>query len=106
MGDIMDFIIKNFVELLFSIGLMIIGLLFNKIKKYYINVESSVIGVKYLLKTKIIEEYDRIKEKGYITLYQKENIISLYNEYKKFGEDNFIKEIMDEIDNIKVESCK
>ena len=102
----MDFIFKYFVELLFSIGLMIIGLLFNKIKKYYKNVESSVSGVKYLLKTKIIEEYDRIKEKNCITLYQKENIISLYNEYKRFGEDNFIKEIMNEVDEIKIESCR
>ena len=102
----MDFILKNFVEILFSIGLMIIGLLFNKIKKYYKNVESSVSGVKYLLKTKIIEEYDRIKEKNCITLYQKENIISLYNEYKRFGEDNFIKEIMNEVDEIKIESCR
>lgn len=102
----MDFIVKNFIEILFSIGFMIIGLLFNKIKKYYKNVESSVSGVKYLLKTKIIEEYDRIKEKNCITLYQKENIISLYNEYKKFGDDSFIKEIMSEVEEIKIESCR
>ena len=102
----MDFLLKNFLELLFSIGLMIIGILFNKIKKYYLNVESSVKGVKYLLKTKIIEEYDRIKEKDCITLYQKENIISLYDEYKKFGDDNFIKEIMSEIEEMKIKDCK
>lgn len=106
MEEIMEFISKYFIELLFSFGIMIIGFVFNKIKKYYISVESSVKGVKVLLKTKIIEEYDRIKERGEITLYQKENIISLYNEYKQFGEDKIIKEIIEELEKINIVNCK
>ena len=102
---IMDFIVQYWLEFLFGVVVALLGYLVHKIKRYYKTLETSVEGVRILLKTKIIEEYHQIKKENVATMYQKQNLANLYQEYQKFGEDNFIEDMMQELDKIPITKC-
>lgn len=96
----MNFIINYWLEFLFGLVIMFLGFLGHRISRYYQNLVSSVDGVKVLLKAKIIEEYNMIRQNPSVSIYQKQVLLDLYHEYKKFGSDRFIDEIIDDINHM------
>lgn len=101
----MEFIMQYWIEFLFGLVVTLLGYLVHKVKVYYKNLETSVEGVRILLKTKIIEEYHNIKKENVVTMYQKQNLADLYQEYQKFGKDSFIEDMMMELDKIPITKC-
>lgn len=59
-------------------------------------------GVQVLLKEKIIEKYNKYKEAGSMSLYDKEMIDEIYNEYKNLGGNGVIEKIVDNIEEIPI----
>lgn len=98
----MEFIVKYWLEFLFSLVIAFIGYVAHKLGRYYKTIETSVTGVRVLLKTRIIEEYNHVKQAQCISMYQKQTILELYQEYKKLGGNGLIDDIMEQIDNIPI----
>ncbi len=98
----MDFIVKYWIEFLFSLVIAFIGYIVHRLGRYYKTIETSVTGVRVLLKTRIIEEYNRVKQARQISMYQRQTILDLYQEYKKLGGNGLIDDIMEQIDSIPI----
>lgn len=97
----MNFIVEYWVEFLFTGLIGFVTYLFRKVKVYYQLIENLKFSTIKLLYIEIIIKYKKAKEEGYFTLYEKESIKSLYQEYKNLG-GNQLMEFMDEIDHIPI----
>lgn len=103
----MDFILKYWVEFAFSIVISLLTLLFKKIKKYYQNINNLKTSVLELLRNQIIALFNIYSKRECIDLYEKNALENLYIEYKKLGGDGFIDDLMEKIDELKIEkNCK
>lgn len=96
----LSFVITYWVEILFSLIASYIAFVFRKIKK-------QIETIKYLdeaaclnLKMHILEKYKTIKEKGHITIDDKEEILTLYNLYKKLDCSNVFVDIFNELNDM------
>lgn len=54
-------------------------------------------GVQALLRAEIIRIYNKYMEKGYIPIYERENLEHLYAEYKALGGNGVIEDLIDKL---------
>ena len=59
-------------------------------------------AVQSLLRDRLIEKYRLFKIKGEMTILDKENIDSLFEEYKELGGNGTIKELMEDLEHTKI----
>lgn len=97
-----EFILKYWIEFLFSILLTLGGYLFKQIKKYKIKIDLLQDGMQVILKTKINDVYERVSNKKCITLYEKDLIVDIYNNYKKLGGNGFTTDLMEKINELPI----
>lgn len=95
-----SFIMEYWIEILFSLLVTVITHLYRKIFKYLKKIDILEKQACLNLKMHILEKYETIKKKEYITLEEKEEIINLYIIYKKLGCSNIVEEIIKELANI------
>lgn len=102
-----DFIVKYWLQFVFGIIATIIATMFKRIESYKKKLDSTQSGVKALLKTRIIENYTRIIERGFITLEEKESINDMYNEYKNLGGNGVVSDVINELSGLEIKTaCK
>lgn len=96
----MDFIINYWIEVTFSTIIFLIGYLYKKIIEYKKLMNATKNGVQALLKAKIIEKYNDYNIIGKMTIYDKETVNLLYNEYKNLNGNGVIDKLFDELQKI------
>ncbi|SRR5574344_1762963 len=98
----LEFIIKYWIQILFTLILSLFTHFFREISKYKKKLDATNEGIIVLLKVKIIEQYNNFTKKDTISIEEKEGIIDLYNVYKKFECCDVIKDLMEKINSIQI----
>lgn len=96
----LSFILNYWIEILFSLIVTVITFIYRKIFKYVKKIDILKEGACLNLKMHIIEKYEKVLKKKYITIEEKEEIMTLYNVYKKLECSNIVEEIIKELSNI------
>lgn len=97
-----SFIINYWIEIVFSLIVTFLTYLYRKIIKYIKKIDILKDQVCLNLKMHISEKYELIKKKNLITMEEKEEIITLYELYKKLECSNIADEMVKEINNIPI----
>lgn len=63
-------------------------------------------GVQALLRNEIISNYNKHMEKGYMPIYERENIDRMYHEYKNLGGNGVVEELMEKLNHLPTEGGK
>lgn len=95
-----SFIINYWIEILFSLIVTVLSHLYRKISKYIKRIKTLEKESCLNLKIHIIQKYEAIKKREYITMDEKEEIIELYDLYKNLECSSIVDEIMKEISNM------
>lgn len=95
-----SFIINYWIEIVFSLIVTFLTYLYRKITKYIKKIDILKDQACLNLKMHISEKYELIKKKNFITMEEKEEIITLYELYKKLECSNIADEMVKEINNI------
>lgn len=95
-----SFIIHYWIEIVFSLIVTFLTYLYRKITKYIKKIDILKEQACLNLKMHISEKYELIKKKNFITMEEKEEIITLYELYKKLECSNIVDEMVKEINNI------
>lgn len=95
-----SFIINYWIEIVFSLIVTFLTYLYRKIIKYIKKIDILKDQACLNLKMHISEKYELIKKKNFITMEEKEEIITLYELYKKLECSNIADEMVKEINNI------
>lgn len=93
----LSFIVHYWIEILFSVIVTILTHLYRKISKYIRKIDKLENEACTNLKIHIKEKYTEIKKKEYITMEEKEEIMELYELYKKLECSNIVDEMVKEI---------
>ena len=99
-GIMLEFIMKYWIEFSFGLVISFITFLCKRINYYYKVMNSTKNGVKVLLKGEIIRRYNEYKKIGCLSLFDKEIITELYEEYKNLGGNGIIEDMIDDISEI------
>lgn len=96
-----EFIMKYWLEALFSGVLFVMGLIVKKIKKRQELQEkkNSAIenGVQALLRNELIRRYREYEGKGEISIIDLENVERMFEEYKNLGGNGTVKKMYEEL---------
>lgn len=97
----LEFIIKYWIEVLFTLICTTFTLIFKyvlkKIKKQSDKQNAMESGVQALLRDRLIDRYREVKEKNEISILDRENLEHMYNEYVNLGGNGTVKQLMDEL---------
>ena len=93
----LSFIVHYWIEILFSVIVTILTHLYRKISKDIRKRDKLENEACTNLKIHIKEKYTEIKKKEYITMEEKEEIMELYELYKKLECSNIVDEMVKEI---------
>lgn len=96
----LQFIAKYWIEVGFGLMIGFITFIYRKIGHYYIVMNSTKNGVKVLLKGEIIRRCNLYRQTGSITIFDKEIIMDLYQEYKNLGGNGLVEDMIKEISKI------
>lgn len=93
----LDFILKYWLQELFTVICLLIGYLFKKITKLWKRQHAIENGVQALLRNELIRRYREYELKGEISILDKENITHMYEEYKNLGGNGTVEKLYDEL---------
>lgn len=99
-----EFIMKYWLE--FGFGLITIALtawvkyLHNQDKVRKAEQEAIKKGIQALLRDRIIEQYNKFMEKGYIPIYAMENVEAMYKQYKALDGNGTVKELYEQLQEL------
>lgn len=60
-------------------------------------------GVQALLRNEIISNYNKHMEKGYMPIYERENMEKMYKEYRNLGGNGVAVELMEKLNRLPTE---
>ena len=104
MNDIIKYVITTIIGIGFSSVIFAIKCLWNKVKKQSCVQDAVQKGVQALLRANIISLYNKYIEKGYLPIYERENLQHLYDEYKLLLGNGVIDNLKDKLDELPTES--
>ena len=113
----LDFIIKYWIEALFTGVCTFVGFAYKKIKKRFEDQEEKQKeqdikrkaienGVQALLRNELIKNFREYKQKGEATLLDKENMDHMFKEYFNLGGNGMMKEVHEEFKEIPIKIIK
>ena len=80
----------------------IMGYLVAKVKEYRAKDTNQEEALKCLLRSAITSKYYVYSELGEIPQYERENLIYMYEQYKRMGGNSYIATIMEEIERLPI----
>lgn len=105
-----DFIIKYWLEFLFSILITFIGFSFKTLKRKQDEQDKKnkaiENGVQALLRNELITKYREYETKGEMSIIDKENIEHLFKEYQNLGGNGTIKQMYEELLSLPIKIIK
>lgn len=99
---IIEFILKYWIEVLFGLIFSFLTYFVKTIKNYKKTLDATNKGVVVMLKSNIIQQYNLLIEKKEISIYEKQNIIDMYEVYKKLECCDIIEDLIKKLDNIPI----
>lgn len=97
-----SFVIKYWMQILFSLLITLISHIYHHIYKYIKKIKSLEKQSCLNLKMHILDKYERINTKGYMTIKEKEEIYELYDIYKKLDCESVVDDLIQSLENIKI----
>lgn len=98
----LNFIITYWVEILFTGIIGVVGFLWRSLITYFKQLEATKEGVRLLLRCEIIHHFYTYQQAKKITIFEKQMIDDLYQEYQQFDHDQVIEDIMKRITEIPI----
>ena len=95
-----SFIVKYWIEILFSLLVTIITHLYRNLRKYIKKIDTLEGQACLNLKLHIIERYMVFRENGFVSMDEKEDVLELYNFLKSFNCSNIAEDIIKEINKL------
>ena len=96
-----DFIVKYWLETLFSVVLGAITYVIKKIadnlKREMEDQKSIKLGVQAILRDRLIQSYNYHIEEGYCSIHDRDNISNMYEQYHCLGVNGVVDRLMDEL---------
>lgn len=80
----------------------VLGYLVAKVKEYRAKDTNQEEALKCLLRSAITSKYYVYSELGEIPQYERENLIYMYEQYKRMGGNSYITTIMEEIERLPI----
>lgn len=100
----LEFILEYWIQFLFGLIVSFLCFLYRKIIYHYRIVNYTKNGVKVLLKGEIIRRYQEYKKLDCISIFDREIINDLYQEYKNLGGNGMIQDMIENISDIPLET--
>ena len=97
----LEFIIKYWIEIFFSLVCGAFGFVIKKIMNLHKKQKSIERGVVALLRNALLQEYRKFKSIGEIPLLDKENFEHMYKEYHALGGNDIGTQMYEEIKKLK-----
>ena len=98
----MKYLVDYLIEIVLTVTTTLIIAIYKRIKKIISTIEVYRVSIVAIIKNIYVDKYYLHKNKGCISLNEKETLNNLYIEYKKLGGDGIIDDIRDEIDKIPI----
>jgi len=98
----LDIFLNHFIEIILGFIITFLTYMYKKLVNYNRMIKFVRDGVKVLLKTKIIEQYNYHKKQGSITIFDKQIISDLYSEYHNLGGNGVITDLIDDINSLPI----
>ena len=96
-----EFIIKYWLQVLFSGVLALLSYMVKKITTEFRREKSEQnlmkLSLQALLRDRLIQAYNYHKDKGYCSIHNRDNITNMYNQYHKLGANGVIDGLVDEL---------
>lgn len=85
------------VSLLFGSGILAscFKYFYSRLKENDRKTESVQLGVQALLRSKMIDEYNKWSERGYAPIYARENFQNMYNQYHNLGMNGVMDDLLE-----------
>lgn len=100
-STVIEFITRYWLETLFGLITICLTAIGNGFRKQFAkrNAEQDAVklGIQALLRDRIIEQYNKWIEKGYIPIYALENVSAMYKEYHALGGNGTITHLYEEL---------
>ena len=91
---------RYWLEALFGVVAMGLSLAYRKLSKRVKKQDAVGLGVQALLRDRIIQTYNRYREKGYCPIYGLDNINQMYRQYKALGGNGTVTALVEELENM------
>lgn len=97
----MDFIVKYWLEIFFSLICLVFSFMFKKFVKRQKEQEKKQKaiedGVQALLRNELIRRYREYETKGELSILDRENVEHMFIEYQNLGGNGTVKQLMNEL---------
>lgn len=98
----MEFVIEYLAEIILTIVTTLIINVYKKMKKLIDTIEINRTSIISVIKNIFIDKFYMHKNKGCISLNEKETLNNLYIEYKKLGGNGIIDDLMEDLDKLQI----
>lgn len=106
----LDFILKYWIEIFFTIVVSGFGFTYKKIVEKIKEGERKQVaieeGIQALLRERIIQNYNIHMDKGFCTIHSMEDIEALYTQYTALGGNGTVKSLIDKLKELPTEEQK
>jgi len=93
----LEFIIRYWTEMLFSAALSLLGMAYKKLAKRLKEQDAIKLGIRALLRDRIIQVYNHSYDLGYCPIYALENAVAMYEQYHALGGNGTVTELLDRL---------
>lgn len=89
--------VYQIISLLFGSGILVscFKYFYSRLKENDKKTESVQLGVQALLRSKMIDEYNKWSERGYAPIYARENFQNMYNQYHNLGMNGVMDDLLE-----------
>lgn len=84
-----EWVLKYWLEVVFVAGL-------GYVAKVWKTQKALKVGIQVLLRDRLIQAYNYHMERGYVYIYEKDTISTMYNQYHALGKNGVIDDLMEE----------
>lgn len=92
-----DWIIKYWIEVLFSLIIAGLGAVYKKLISKSREQDAIKLGIQALLRDRIIQSYNHYQDKGHCPIYALDNVTALYKQYHALGGNGTVTELVERL---------
>ncbi|WP_312645702.1 hypothetical protein [Hydrogenoanaerobacterium sp.] len=93
----LEFIVGYWVEVLFSTALSLLGIAYKRLAKRIKEQDAIKLGIRELLRDRIIRVYNHSYDAGFCPIYALENAVAMYEQYHALGGNGTVTELLDRL---------
>lgn len=98
----LDILLEYWVEILFGLFTTLFTYFFKVLASYKKSIDNTTTGVIIMLKSKIIEDYNRLIDQEEISISEIQDIFEMYEVYRRFQCCDVIENLIEKLDSIPI----